>query len=223
MAEFSYPREGYHTAILGMTGSGKSTLGAFLIAKSPLHKRPQFVIDFKGEEIFARLNRIREIGVLENLPKAPGLYILRPRPDQQFEVEAWLEKLWTHGNAGVYIDEGYLMPDQSWLRNVLAQGRSLNITVVTASQRPAYVPRSVFTEASYVSVFYLNDKDDKKRVEEFTLPGLLDTPLPEYHSFWYSRFAHREVPPYAVLSPVPGTDAIVEMIDSRLRPKHVLI
>jgi DNA helicase HerA-like ATPase len=225
MAEFSFPREGYHTSILGTTGSGKSTLGAYLIAKSPFHLRPQFVIDFKGEDIFASLSRIREIGIYESLPTQPGLYIVRPRPDQQDEVEAWLEKLWTNGRAGLYIDEGYLMPDKKWLRNVLAQGRSIGITVITTSQRPVDVSRSVFTEAAYVSVFRLNDKKDKQRVGEFTPDGMLEIRLPDYHSFWYSPLNHKadDPRPYAILSPVPGADAIVAMIDERLRPRHTLV
>lgn len=225
MAEFHFPREGYHTAILGTTGSGKSTLGAFVISRSPFHKRPGFIIDYKYEEIFANCTRIREIGVNETLPRHPGLFIVRPRPDQIEEVEAWLQRLWNHGNAGLYIDEGYLVPDKAWLRNVLAQGRSLGITVITTSQRPVDVSRSVFTEATYVSVFRLNDKKDLQRVGEFTPPGMLEKRLPDYHSFWYSPAHHKadDPSPYVVLSPVPNADAIVDVIDSRLRPRHTLV
>lgn len=223
--EFSFPREGYHTAILGTTGSGKSTLGAHILSRRPFHLKPQFIIDFKHEEIFAKSQRIVEIDVNANLPTQPGVFIVRPRPDQQLEIEAWLERLWQQGNAGLYIDEGYLMPDKAWLRNVLAQGRSLGITAITTSQRPVDVSRSVFTEAAYVSVFRLNDKKDVQRVGEFTPPGMLETRLPDFHSFWYSPALHRadDPQPYAILSPVPVGDKIVELIDSRLRPKHSLI
>jgi len=222
---FNYPEEGYHTAILGTTGSGKSTLGAHLISRSPFHLRPQFVIDYKHEEIFAKLQRIREIDVNDRLPNDPGLYVVRPRPDQQEEVERWLERLWNKGNAGLYIDEGYLVPDKAWLRNVLAQGRSLGITVITTSQRPVDVSRSVFTEATYVSVFRLNDRKDVQRVAEFTPPGMMERRLPDFHSFWYSPKHHKadDPWPYVILSPVPGADAIVETIDSRLKPRHVMI
>lgn len=222
---FNLPEEGYHTAILGTTGSGKSTLGAWIISKAPFHLRPQFIIDYKHEEIFARLQRIREIDVNESLPREPGLYVVRPRPDQIDEVERWLERLWNVGNAGLYIDEGYLVPDKAWLRNVLAQGRSLGITVITTSQRPVDVSRSVFTEATYVSVFRLNDKKDVQRVSEFTPPGMMERRLPDFHSFWYSPKHHKADDrwPYVILSPVPGADAIIETIDSRLKPRHIMI
>lgn len=229
--KFVYPREGYHSAILGTTGSGKSTYGAWLLSRAPFHLKPAFIIDFKHEELFAKSLRIRQIGLHEKLPTQPGLFILRPRPDEAYfgddrhDVEKWLEKLWTQGNAWLYIDEGYLAPDRTWLRNVLAQGRSLGITVVTTSQRPVDVSRSVFTEATYVSVFRLNDKKDLQRVAEFTPPGMLENRLPDFHSYWYSPAHHRadDPQPFEILAPVPGADQIVETIDSRLRPRHTVL
>lgn len=223
--DFHFPEEGFHTAILGTTGSGKSTLGAWMISQKPFHIRPEFVIDFKGEEIFQRLNRIRELHVNETLPSSPGLYIIRPRPDQQDEVEDWFRKLWEHGNSGLYIDEGYLVPDKAWLRNLLAQGRSRGITVTITSQRPFYVPRSVFTEASYVAVFRLNDEKDKQRIREFTPNGMLERRLPDYHCFWYSPKHHKadDNIPYCILKPVPNADELIERIDARLKPQHSLI
>ena len=225
MGAFVFPEEGYHTAILGTTGSGKSTLGAWMISRKPFHRRPEFIIDYKGEEIFARLQRIRELAVHETLPSTPGLYIIRPRPDQQDEVEDWFRRLWEHGNSGLYIDEGYLVPDKAWLRNLLAQGRSLGITVTITSQRPVYVPRSVFTEAAYLNVFRINDEKDKQRIREFTPPGMLEKRLPDYHSFWYSPKHHKadDPTPYCILKPVPTADEIIERIDARLRPQHSLI
>lgn len=231
MAEFVYPEEGYHTAVLGTTGSGKSTLAAFLISRAPFHLRPQYVIDIKYEKIFAGVTRAREVGVTERITHHPGLYIVRPRPDQQDEIEEWFERLWHHGDAGLYIDEAYLVPDKRWLRNLLAQGRSRGITVIAASQRPVDVPRAVFTEASYLSVFRLNDDDDKKRVRNFTPKGMMfdeagnERRLPDFHSYWYSPKHHKAADPhpYVIVSPVPGEDQIIEAIDTRLRPKTKLI
>lgn len=225
-----YPREGYHSAILGTTGSGKSTLGAWLLSRAPFHIKPAFIIDFKYDQIFAASVRIREIGLHENLPSRPGLYILHPRPDEALnpgtaDVESWLKKLWEAGNAWLYIDEGYLMPNAAWIRNVLAQGRAKGITVVTCSQRPVDICRSVFTEATYLSVFRLNDRKDMARVAEFTPPGMLERRLPDFHSWWYSPALHKAADntPYAILGPVPAADAIVELIDHRLRPRHQII
>jgi DNA helicase HerA-like ATPase len=229
--DFIYPNEGYHSAILGTTGSGKSTYGAWILSRAPFHKKPAFIIDFKHEELFAKCLRIREIGLHEKITRSPGLYVLRPRPDEAFrtdgtpDVEKWLEKLWQNGNAWLYIDEGYLAPDRAWLRNVLAQGRSLGITVLTTSQRPVDVSRSVFTEATYVTVFRLNDKKDLQRVGEFTPQGMLENRLPDFHSYWYSPAHHRadDPQPFVIQAPVPGADKIIEFIDGRLRPRHTIL
>jgi DNA helicase HerA-like ATPase len=229
--DFAFPREGYHSAILGTTGSGKSTYGVWLLSRAPFHQKPAFVIDFKRDPIFEGISRIREIGLHERLPSKPGLFILRPRPDEAYlgdgtpDVESWLEKLWHAGNAWLYIDEGYLAPDRAWLQNILAQGRALGLTVVTTSQRPVNVPRSVFTEASYVTAFRLNDRRDQQRVSEFTPPGMLDTRLPDFNSYWYSSLHHRadDQRPYVILPPVPGADRLAETIDGRLTPRHKLV
>lgn len=230
--EYVFPREGYHHTILGTTGSGKSTLAAFELSRAPFHIKPAFIIDFKHEEIFSRCRRIKEIGLHEKLPTQPGVYIVHPLPHEAFlgdgenhDVENWLKKLWNNGNAWLYIDEGYLMPDKQWLRNVYATGRSKGITLMATSQRPVDVARSFFTEATYVSVFRLNDKKDLQRVGEFTPTGMLDNRLPDFHSFWYSPAHHKadDPKPYVVLSPVPGADTIIETFDDRLRPRHTVI
>jgi len=225
MAEFTFPREGYHTAVLGTTGTGKSTLAAHLLSRAPFHLKPQYILDYKFEDIFAMSKRIVEIGINDTLTRTPGVYIIRPRPDQEDEVEDFFKRLWHHENADLYIDEAYLAPNKTWLRNLLAQGRSKHISVISASQRPVDVPRSVFTEASYVSVFRLNDRKDYQRVGEFTPEGMIEKRLPDYHSFWYSPLHHKadDPQPYVILSPVPRAEQIVELIDSRLRPRHSLL
>src|SRR5215469_1876964 len=225
MAEFLFPRDGYHTTVIGTTGSGKSTLAAHLLSRAPFHFRPYFILDYKREQIFAQCRRIVELDVNGKLPTEPGLYIVRPVPSQIEDVENWFERIWHMQNCGVYIDEGYLTPDKNWLRNLLCTWRSLGITVIAATQRPVDVPRFFFTEATYFSVFHFNDKKDKQRVNEYTVEGMADRPLAPFHSYWYDRAQHRATDPnpYVVLAPVPNADAIVELIDSRLRPRHQII
>lgn len=225
MADFRFPRDGYHTTVIGTTGSGKSTLAAHLLSRSPFHLRPYFIVDYKRETIFQQCKRIIELDVRETLPREPGVYIVRPIPSQIEEVEAWFERLWHHENSGLYIDEGYLTPDKAWLRNILCTGRSLGITVIASTQRPVDVPRFFFTEATYFSVFHLNDKKDKQRVNEYTVEGMVDKPLAPFHSYWYDRSQHRadDPNPFAVLSPVPNAEMIIELIDSRLKPRHQVI
>lgn len=225
MDKFHFPQPGEHSAILGCTGSGKTQYALWQLSQAPFHLFPWFVIDYKGDDLVNRITRARDLDLRERIPDEPGLYVIHARPDEKDDVEDWLRRLWEHENAGLYVDEGYLLPDKAWLQNLLAQGRSKKISVSITSQRPFFVPRSVFTEASYLTVFRLNDDGDKARVREFSPKHMMETRLPDYHSFWYSVKHHKadDPFPFLLLNPVPGADEIVASIDARLKPRHRLI
>jgi len=219
--DFRLPRTDEHLAVLGCTGSGKTTLASWVLSKAPFDQMPYIAIDYKGDELLGAIERIREIGVHENIPKKPGLYVIRPLPSDVEEIERWLWKVWSQGETGLYIDEAYLLPDKEAIKNILAQGRSLRIPVIAASQRPVSVPRSIFSEASHIAVFRLNDNRDKKTVREFTPDGMIEKRLPDFHSFWYNVKDHKanDPTPYFVLNPVPMADEIVDVINERLKPR----
>jgi DNA helicase HerA-like ATPase len=227
MAEkFRLPRTDEHTAILGCTGSGKTTLAAWVLSKAPFDQMPYVCIDYKNDDLLAKIARLKEIDIDDSIPEKPGLYVIRPLPSDGEKMEQWLWKIWEKGATGLYIDEAYLLPNKDAIKNILAQGRSLRIPVIAASQRPVDVPRSIFTEASHIAVFRLNDDRDKKTVREFTPKGMMfgqggeERRLPDYHSFWYSVKDHKagDPVPYHILSPVPKASKIVEAINDRLAP-----
>lgn len=222
VAKFRWPRPDEHLAILGCTGSGKTTLAGHVLSVSPFDRMPYIAVDMKGDDLLGSIDRLKEIGTHERIPTKPGLYVVRPLPSDAEGIEAWLEKVWHAGNTGLYVDEAYLMPDKVWLRNIMAQGRSLRIPVIAASQRPVDVPRSIFSEASHISVFRLNDKRDKKTVAEFTPPNMLDERLPDFHSFWFNVKDQRadDENPFFVLAPVPTADIIIDRINDRLAPDY---
>lgn len=222
VAKFRWPRPDEHLAILGCTGSGKTTLAGHVLSVSPFDRMPYIAVDMKGDDLLGSIDRLKEIGTHERIPTKPGLYVVRPLPSDAEGIEAWLEKVWHAGNTGLYVDEAYLMPDKVWLRNIMAQGRSLRIPVIAASQRPVDVPRSIFSEASHISVFRLNDKRDKKTVAEFTPPNMLDERLPDFHSFWFNVKDQRadDEHPFFVLAPVPTADIIIDRINDRLAPDY---
>lgn len=224
MSKFVLPRDDEHTAIVGRTGSGKTVMGGWLLSTRDLKNDTWVIIDYKGDEMLNSISRSREIDY-NHVPQHPGLYILHANPDENDDMEAWLRRVWHQGNVGLYADEGYMLPTDGGYRNILTQGRSKRIPTITLSQRPVEIDRFVFSEASHVAFFHLNDNRDLKTVRMFTPPGFIEwippefekePRLPDRHARWYniksdSRF---------VLKPVPSPDEIVSTIDAQLEPKR---
>lgn len=226
MVGFRLPATGEHLAIMGRTGSGKTQFGAWSISKKNLKRTRTIIVDYKGDDILNGIMKARDIGY--TIPSHNGLYILHPRPDERDEMNAWLGKVWANEDIDLYFDEGYMLPDSSehdWFGNILVQGRSKGISITTLSQRPVSINRRVFSEASHVVVFHLNDKRDMKTVGEFTPPNFMEwipaefgavPRLPSYHARWYNIKDDASF----VLQPVPSGDEIIAAIDAQLETKR---
>jgi len=219
---FRYPNVAQRTVVMGKTGSGKTQFGAWLLSESPFNKQPYIIMDYKRDALLGATDRIREIG-LNEIPKHPGLYIVRPLPEiDDSNVENWLWKIWKRGKTGLYFDETYMLPNDgrsTALRALYTQGRSLHIPIIALTQRPAWVSRFVFSEAEYYSYFHFNDSEDIKTARRWFPSGLVEERLPKYYSVWYDQDADNAF----VLSPVPDSDTILDHIDYRLGARRVTL
>lgn len=202
-------------AILGRTGSGKTHFACWVLSQANWPHVPWFIIDYKHDELLSEVPA-EPIGVSpRKLPTHPGIYSVNPSPNDDDAVERLLQRIWARGRAGVYIDEGHMLPDHGGLKALLTQGRSKSIPVIVLSQRPSWVNRFVFSEADYYAVFHLNDKRDRQTIGAFMPDGAVSTPLPARHS-WYYDIARNRL--YHML-PVPDRDAILERFEER-NPKR---
>lgn len=213
---FEPPRPNERTTVLGRTGSGKTQLATWLLSISDFHHKPWIIVDFKRDVLLNSVDRIKEIGLHETIPDKPGIFIVHPDPDDEDAIENFLRNVWRSEDVGIYFDELYMIPDGKGFRGLLTQGRSKNIPVISLSQRPAWVPKFVFTEAENFSIFHLQHHDDRKRVEAF-IPddkGLnLRKRLPDFHSRWYSV----RTDSVHVLGPVPDAQTLATRLDERLK------
>jgi Type IV secretion-system coupling protein DNA-binding domain len=212
---FELPRDDEHTTIVGRNGTGKTQAGAWLLSEQSLQTKPWVILDYKGEEMLNSIPRIREIGFNE-APSQPGLYILKSRPDLDVDTENWLWRIWEKENTGVFIDEGYMLPEvrKGAFSALLTQGRSKRTPVITLSQRPVRVDRAAFSEASHLIAFDLNDKRDHKSLEEVVPTGFMKDAVPKYHARWYSVKKDKTW----IMKPVPEADQIVDTINEKLPP-----
>lgn len=214
---FRLPNNTQRVAVIGRTGSGKTQFGTWLLSKSSFDRQPYVVIDYKGDDLLCSIDRIREIGLRE-VPKHPGLYTIRPTPDQENEVEEWLWRVWKQEHVGLYVDEGYVLPEKGAFQAVLTQGRSKRIPVICLTQRPSWLSRFVFSEADFYAIFHLNDRRDQLTVQAFTPRERMNLKnrLPDYHAYWYDVGRDNAFQ----MKPVPDADTIRETIQTRLRPKR---
>lgn len=166
MSSIRLPGPDKRTVIVGSTGSGKTQAGCWHLSQKDFHRRPWFVIDFKGDALIAEIGP-DEIDVRAKPPMQPGVYVVRPKPmiDDEYLTE-FLWKLWKQEYCGLYTDEGYMIPGvrNPAFRALLTQGRSKKIEMVTLSQRPVWMDRFTFTEADFWQIFRLNGLDDRKSV-----------------------------------------------------------
>lgn len=206
------PRFDKRTAIIGSTGSGKTQLAVWLLSSRDFNKRPWIIFDFKGDELIEAIGP-REINVYGGVPKAPGLYVVRPIPGRDDKaVEQFLWNCWAKENVGIYVDEGYMLGNRNpAFRACLTQGRSKRIEMMVLSQRPVWLDKFAFSESNYFAVMNLTLADDRKYVSSY-IGGEQINLLPKFHSLWYDcdgQIGTR-------LTPVPGKDELLERFEQRL-------
>lgn len=211
---FELPKPDEHTTVIGRTGSGKTQLGAWILSKSDYHARPHYVFDWKREKLFNSIAKAHRLKPGTALPTDPGLYILPFMPDDEtLDDTCW--QIYHNENACVLVDEGSMIDRFSQpFRALMTQGRSKNINLINLTQRPANCAREVFSEASHLCVFQMNDDRDKKIIQGFTNLDL-EPILPQYHSHWYNAKSGEN---YNLL-PAPEVDSILERFEKRLPEK----
>jgi hypothetical protein len=213
MAAFRFPGGDSRTTVLGATGSGKSTCGLWLLSHQRLDRRPWVAFDFKREIIFDKIGfpPIQQIKLTDRPPRRPGLYLVSPRPGQDDLVEAFLWRVWSSENCGLYIDEAALMPFGDAFPAILQQGRSKRIPVIACSQRPVNVARGLFSEANYFCVYRMVDRRDYRTVEGFA-PADMARPLPRFCWHWYDVANDTLL----AMSAVPDPDAVAGALRDRV-------
>ena len=226
--QFQFPELSHRTTIVGRTGSGKTVAGAWLLSNAQFHIQPFIVLNFKGEELFKKIERARPLDYSDAIPTKPGLYhmdVLGTDPDI---IESWLWRVWKQSHVGLFVDETYLMPDIQAFKAILTTGRSRKIPVYALSQRPVRIPRFVLSEADFLLSFHMNDRRDVKTIIESIPPdseawemdgrgGLAR--LSKFHSRWYDVGQDWS----CVLAPVPDADTILEKFERRLTPRQRMI
>lgn len=225
--KFEFPGSRDRVAVVGATGEGKSTAALWCFSESAdFDKKPWVLIDYKGEVIIDEMlanHDAQKIALEKQPPEKPGIYVVKPEPNQHYEMAEFLWRVYKRGKTGLFFDELSMVPEFKGaagsggpLKAILTQGRSKEIPVYGLVQRPVEVNLHTFTEAQFIWQFYLKRKADKERVQDY-LPEEEklfkdDKPLPRHWSKWWDD--KRRVA--LILRPTPDKEIILDTISERV-------
>jgi hypothetical protein len=163
-----------HVTILGATGTGKSSLAMRIATRRPYVV--QLVEKPRDEKLRLALKRdgYRPATVLPEPSGYRRVYVWPPAggvTDEAGQRKAFRDVLRRAGRNGVWhtvchetafmVDPLGLAPE---LKYLLRMGRSNGAGVILCSQRPAWLPRDVYSQASHLFLFGTNDVEDLKKL-----------------------------------------------------------
>ena len=206
---------GQRGIIIGQTGSGKTIGSIWLMQHIPIE--PVIILDTKGEPSFDHIGRDDERVIhfdsAEEFTKAwkkdinAEYIIVRPDPTEiaePLEMDDCLQEIYNkRRRCLVYIDEAYQWHIRGQagpgLISLLTRGRSLKISALLSTQRPAWISRFCFTESQRFYIYRIQDLRDRKTISEY-VPDFSDKKIAQKYHFYYYDYEQDSARLY---SPVP--------------------
>lgn len=189
---------------------------------------PWVVFNFKGDKHIDSIQEAEHIG-FDYVPKKKdsGLFVIHVSPYDlegnskgKSAFEKYLLKIWEREQCGVFMDEAVMVGNNPAFVWLLTQGRSKEIPMIICAQRPAYISRFAFSEATFIQVFDLNDDRDIDTVEGFVpLDWADEKPLGPHQSWYYSVEDNQ----LFRFNPVPNMNKIREAFAAKLHRRWVRI
>lgn len=182
------PQRTDRIVLLGMTGSGKTTLARYLLNS----RKYRVVADYKGRIDWPEYRLCRSLKELTKRREPSLLY--RPNYAESMDADAcnrFWEWIYQRGGTTAYADEvsaftsGDVYP--FFYGACLVRGRELGIEVWSGTQRPTKIPQVVLSESEHAYVSRLRLPQDRERVEALTgVDRKLIATLAKYE-FLYAR------------------------------------
>lgn len=167
-------RQGEHVSLIGPTGTGKSTLALAIL---PRREYRCIIVTKPADETVTDLDGYEVVRKWDPNLKKHHAYVLWPNIStmdkqnaQRLLIRSALRDMYASGSWCVFADEvSYLARDLRLTRELKMlwlQGRSLGISMVAATQRPAWVPLEMYSQASHLFLWKDNDARNVRRLVE---------------------------------------------------------
>lgn len=168
---------GEHLALIGPTGQGKTTMMRHLLPRHPFvtifaTKPADRTLEPFMRDGYRRIDRwlSTDARVMPRRilwPDASRLDSMTRQADVLRDAfgRLYRERAWT-----VALDETWFVTNKLRLRSeietVLTQGRSIDLSMVNATQRPAFIPTAVYDQSTHLFFWRNNDGRAQSRLGE---------------------------------------------------------
>lgn len=167
-------QQGEHVSLIGPTGRGKTTLALAIL---PRRTYRVVVATKPADPVLQALMRAQHYRRINAWPPPalstkvllwPPFSHRRDLVTQRQVIDDALMAVFQSGGWCIYVDELYYLSRMlrldTDLRLIWQQGRGLKISLVGGTQRPAWVPLEMYTEATHLFFWGTKGKEDLARI-----------------------------------------------------------
>ncbi len=170
-------RQGEHVGLIGPTGQGKTTLLVELLKRrtyvAVMGTKPRDkAMDELIQSGYARFATWESIPA-NKIPKRviwPDATSIDAEEEQRSAFEHMFTSIYRETGWCTVVDEGWYMSVvlklDKRMRTFWTQGRSLGISLVVATQRPAWVPTEMYDQSTHLFLWRNNDDRAIQRLAE---------------------------------------------------------